>query len=304
MLASGIAHEIKNPLVAIKTFAQLLPRRHADAQFVEEFGRIAAREIQRMERLLERLRTLSRPSDRPRQPLDLRVPIAEAAETMRPPSRRRPLPSPVTTPPAPCVIRGDHAELGQLFLNLLMNAHEATPPHGSLRIEVSVTETHATVAVLDGGPGVPTDLIDHVFEPFFTTKQRGSGLGLAICAAIGPDHDGEAQGRQPTGGRRRLQRRVSARRRGARARVGVNTVLVVTHDDALRTSLLGALDDYSTFIAQSDTEALKILRLIDIDVILRDCVGSPRGLEAFAARVKEIQPSTLTVAIRGGRRRG
>src|SRR2546428_4953105 len=83
MLASGIAHEIKNPLVAIKTFAQLLPRRHADAQFVEEFGRIAAREILRMERLLERLRTLSRPSDRPRQPLDLRIPVTEAVETMR-----------------------------------------------------------------------------------------------------------------------------------------------------------------------------------------------------------------------------
>src|SRR5207253_973780 len=107
----------------------------------------------------------------------------------------------------------------------------------------------------------------------------------------------EAQGRQPAGGWRRLQRRVSARRRGARASVRMNTVLVVTHDDALRTSLLGALDDYSAFIAQSDTEALKILRLIDIDVVLRDCVGLPRGLEAFAGRVKEIQRSTLTVAI-------
>src|SRR2546426_11787024 len=107
----------------------------------------------------------------------------------------------------------------------------------------------------------------------------------------------EAQGRQPAGGWRRLQRRVPARRRGARASVRVNTVLVVTHDDALRTNLLGALDDYSAFIAQSDAEALKILRLIDIDVVLRDCVGLPRGLEAFAGRVKEIQPSTLTVAI-------
>jgi len=77
----------------------------------------------------------------------------------------------------------------------------------------------------------------------------------------------------------------------------MNTVLVVTHDDALRTRLLGALDDYSAFIAQSDADAMKILRLIDIDVILRDCVGLPRGLEAFAARVKDIQPSTLTVAI-------
>jgi len=70
----------------------------------------------------------------------------------------------------------------------------------------------------------------------------------------------------------------------------MNTVLVVTHDDALRTRLLGALDDYSAFIAQSDADAMKILRLIDIDVILRDCVGLPRGLEAFAARVKDIQP--------------
>ena len=80
----------------------------------------------------------------------------------------------------------------------------------------------------------------------------------------------------------------------------MNTVLVVTHDDALRTNLLGALNDYSAFIAQSDTEALKILRLIDIDVVLRDCGGPPRGLEAFAARVKEIQPSTLTIAIGAG----
>src|SRR2546425_1405981 len=180
MLASGIAHEIKNPLVAIKTFAQLLPRRHADAQFVEEFGRIAAREILRMERLLERLRTLSRPSDRPRQPLDLRIPVTEAVETMRAAFEEKDIAVAVTIPPTPSMIRGDHAELGQLFLNLLMNAHEATPPRGSLRVEVAVTETHASVAVVDAGPGVPTELLDRVFEPFFTTKQRGSGLGLAI----------------------------------------------------------------------------------------------------------------------------
>src|SRR5438034_7602972 len=70
--------------------------------------------------------------------------------------------------------------------------------------------------------------------------------------------------------------------------------------DAQRTFLLVTLNDYSAFIAQSDTEALKILRLIDIDVVLRDCGGPPRGLEAFAARVKEIQPSTLTIAIGAG----
>src|SRR2546425_4645488 len=131
MLASGIAHEIKNPLVAIKTFAHLLPRRRSDERFIEDFGRIATREIQRMERLLERLRTLSRPSDRLRQPLDLRVPVTEAVETMRAAFEEKNLVVTVVTPPTPCMIRGAHAELGQLFLNLLMNAHEATPPRGT-----------------------------------------------------------------------------------------------------------------------------------------------------------------------------
>ena len=201
MLASGIAHEIKNPLVAIKTFAQLLPRRHSDERFIEEFGRIATREIHRMERLLERLRTLSRPGDRLRQPLDLRVPVAEAVETMRAVFEEKNIVVTVTTPHTPCVIRGAHAELGQLFLNLLMNAHEATPPRGMLQVELAVTETHATVAVLDTGPGVPAELLDRVFEPFFTTRQRGSGLGLAICAAIAQAHDAKLKvANRPGGG--------------------------------------------------------------------------------------------------------
>ncbi|MEK7715806.1 MAG: hypothetical protein AAB387_10165, partial [candidate division NC10 bacterium] len=77
----------------------------------------------------------------------------------------------------------------------------------------------------------------------------------------------------------------------------MNTVLLVTPDDALRARLLDALDDSSAFIAQSDAEALKILRLIDIDLVVRDSVGLPRGLEAFVASVKEITPAALTVAI-------
>ncbi len=77
----------------------------------------------------------------------------------------------------------------------------------------------------------------------------------------------------------------------------MNTILLVTPDDGLRTRLLAALDDYSAFIAQNDTEALKILRLIDVDVVLRDCTAMPRGLEAFVARVKEAMPAALTIAL-------
>ena len=82
-LAAAIAHEIKNPLVAIKTFAQLEPRRRDNETFLENFGRVVTREIGRMERLVERLRTLSRPASRPRHPLDVRVPMIESLELLQ-----------------------------------------------------------------------------------------------------------------------------------------------------------------------------------------------------------------------------
>jgi PAS domain S-box-containing protein len=201
MLASGIAHEVKNPLVAIKTFAQLLPRRHGDERFVAEFGRIVTREIGRMERLLERLRTLARPSDRPRRPLDLRAPITDALETMRGAFEEKNIVVSVALGRRPCVVRGEHAEIEQLFLNLLMNAHEATPPRGMLRVELAVTGDRALAAVVDTGAGVPPALLERVFEPFFTTRQRGSGLGLAICAAIAETHGARLRvANRPTGG--------------------------------------------------------------------------------------------------------
>jgi len=86
------------------------------------------------------------------------------------------------------MVLGDHAELEQLFLNLLMNAHEVTAPGGMVRVELALTTDRAIVAIVDTGPGVPAELLERVFEPFFSTKERGSGLGLAICASIAQTH--------------------------------------------------------------------------------------------------------------------
>ena len=188
MLASGIAHEIKNPLVAVKTFAQLLPRRRGDDRFVAEFGRVVGHEIAKIERLLDRLRALSRPGERPHHSIDLRAPIGDAIEAMRPVFAEKSVVLSAAMGPAPCTILGDHSELEQLFLNLLMNAHEVTAPEGMVRVEVATTADRAIVAVVDTGPGVPPELLERVFEPFFSTKERGSGLGLAICASIAQTH--------------------------------------------------------------------------------------------------------------------
>ena len=188
MLASGIAHEIKNPLVAVKTFAQLLPRRRGDDRFVAEFGRVVTHEIAKMERLLDRLRALSRPGERPRHLIDLRSPIGDAIEAMRPVFAEKSAVLSAAMGQSPCTILGDHSELEQLFLNLLMNAHEVTAPGGMVRVEVATSADRAIVAVVDTGPGVPPELLERVFEPFFSTKERGSGLGLAICASIAQTH--------------------------------------------------------------------------------------------------------------------
>jgi len=77
----------------------------------------------------------------------------------------------------------------------------------------------------------------------------------------------------------------------------MNTILIVTSDDALRTRLMSALSHHSVFTAPNDAEALKTLRLIEIDVVLRGGVGMPRDIESFMARVRAIAPSALTVAI-------
>ena len=188
MLASGIAHEIKNPLVAVKAFSQLMPRRRTDDRFVAEFDRVVNHEIAKMERLLDRLRTLSHPGERPHHPIDLRAPTGDAIEAMRPVFGEKSIGLGMTMGPSPCTVLADHSELEQLFLNLLMNAHEVTPPEGSVRVEVSTTADRAIVAVVDTGPGVAPELLERVFDPFFSTKERGSGLGLAICASIAQTH--------------------------------------------------------------------------------------------------------------------
>ena len=188
LLASGIAHEIKNPLVAIKTFTQLLPRRANEPTFVTDFGRIVGREVNRMEGVVDRLRTLAHPGRRPEHAIDVRVPLGEALEFIQATLDEKRITVAASLGDAPCTVLGDHHNLEQLFLNLLMNAHEATPTGGAIGVAVTRESEKVTVSVADTGPGIAPDLLDRIFEPFVTTKQRGSGLGLAISAAVAEAH--------------------------------------------------------------------------------------------------------------------
>src|SRR5262249_38469117 len=199
-LAAGIAPEIKNPLGAIRTFRKLLTRRSSEPQFVGEFGRIVGREIQRMERVVDRLRTLAHPGRRPEHAVDVRLPLGEALEVMQARFDEKRIAVGAELDEAPCRVLGDHQNLEQLFLNLLMNAHEATPPGGEVGVAVTGETDRITVTVHDSGPGIPPEIRERIFEPFFTTKQRGSGLGLAISAGVAQAHGAKLRADDRPGG--------------------------------------------------------------------------------------------------------
>jgi PAS domain S-box-containing protein len=203
MLASGVAHEIKNPMVAIKTFVQLLPRRQNDQEWVENFGRVTSTEIARIEKLLERLRTLGQPSERPRIRVDLRAPIAEAVDFLKPLLAENGTKLDVSLPVEPVIIVADHDGLKQLVLNLLSNAQEATPPGGAISVELTSVSSAAGLTVTDTGEGIAPELLERIFDPFMTTKPHGTGLGLAISAAMAALHGGTLHAANgPAGGAR------------------------------------------------------------------------------------------------------
>ncbi|PYN94069.1 MAG: hypothetical protein DMD91_28765, partial [Candidatus Rokuibacteriota bacterium] len=201
VLGSSIAHEIKNPVVAIKTFTQLIPRRLHDHAFLENFSRVVSREIERMERLVERFRRLSRPAKQPQHRLDVRQPLIEAVEFLKPAFDERTVALTLAAGAEPRFVMGDEGELHQLFVNLLMNAHEATPRGGSVEVELTATDRAVVVTVADTGPGIPPERLRQLFDPFFTTKARGSGLGLTISAGIAAGHRAKLRAsNRPAGG--------------------------------------------------------------------------------------------------------
>ncbi|HET8577962.1 MAG TPA: ATP-binding protein, partial [Methylomirabilota bacterium] len=191
-IASGLVHEIRNPLVGIKTFSQLLPSRGVEPEFRESFSRALSREIGRIDDLLSRFRTLSAASRQAMEPLDITRPLRDTLELLRPQLEQRRVRLRQVADGAPRPILGNASQLEQLFLNLCLNAVEAMEAGGELTIRVADLcaggGTTLLVEVSDTGPGIPEQLLDRIFDPFVTTKAKGTGLGLAICRGIADAH--------------------------------------------------------------------------------------------------------------------
>lgn len=203
-LVSEIVHEVRNPLVSVKTFLQLLPDRVDDAEFRTQFLEIVGGEVRRIERLLALVLEQARPeSGGVGSGVDPGPVLESVARLLAHRAQERGVALTVSAAEAPAVPMSADA-LHQVVLNLALNALDATPTSGSVRLRAFGTDGAAWIACDDEGPGIPPELRDRIFEPFFSTKHdRPGGLGLAIARRMVRESGGTitVEGR-PSGGTR------------------------------------------------------------------------------------------------------
>ena len=201
-LAAGLAHEIRNPLGGIKGAAQLL-RRSIDAQSsLREYTDIMVREVDRLNQLIEQLLDLSRPPQLTLAPVNIHEILEDVLLLEGQALAGKKISVKKKFDPSLPPIRGDRAQLTQVFLNLVKNAFQAMQGTGTLTITTRLeTDFHIRgqgtarnrfiwVDVADEGTGINEEDLPHIFSPYFTTKNGGTGLGLAICYRIVKEHGG------------------------------------------------------------------------------------------------------------------
>lgn len=218
-LMSGIVHEIRNPLNAMRLNMHVLARHqqrlraHPDEVGQLELGdpeeviRETNREIERVEGLMRILLGYSRPDQPHNEQLDVRTELRSILGFLRPSLERAEVVVRAEMPDDPTLVLMDRDRLRQVILNLVNNAKDATGHGGSIEIRVRAADDQVEVIVADDGPGVPPGVRDRIFEPFFSTKEFGTGLGLALVKRFVEDVGGKVscEVRQPHGALFRIQ---------------------------------------------------------------------------------------------------
>ena len=202
-LASGVVHEINNPLATISACAEALESRLQEGAFADsaalddltEYLGLIRGEAFRCKTITNGLLDFSRTRAAQHVPLNLGDVIAAAARLLSHQQRGGNIQSTIETPDDLPPVSGDPGQLQQAIIALATNAVEAMPEGGMLKISSSHQGSCVLVEVSDTGVGIPPENIAKIFEPFFTTKEvgRGTGLGLAVCYGILAEHGGSLE---------------------------------------------------------------------------------------------------------------
>ena len=208
-LSAGMAHEIKNPLVSIKTFAQLLPERYQDSDFRDTFSNLIGHEIDRIDSLVNQLLRFARPAKPVLKPMHVHDVLEKSLQLVGHRLYQKEIKLTRSWQADVDTIRADGDQLEQVFLNFFLNAMDAMKHGGELSVATEIHEASEWVAAISGnhgdshevlrvtirddGEGIRKEDISHVFDPFFTTKDYGTGLGLSVVHGIIQEHGGQIE---------------------------------------------------------------------------------------------------------------
>lgn len=189
-----MAHEVKNALVAVKTFSDLLTEKNQDVELADT----VRREVRRIEAIVSQVLKFSRPSATANQPTHLHPLLDRCLQGLKPHLTSRRLTLVTRFGAQSDLIYGDEPHLEQAIINLILNAAEAVTGDGTITVETDNETDPASpsgkhpirVTIRDTGPGIAAEDMARLFEPFFSTKPQGTGLGLAITRRIIHEHHG------------------------------------------------------------------------------------------------------------------
>jgi two-component system sensor histidine kinase HydH len=191
-LASGVAHEIRNPLSSIKGFAQYFQEKFQEGSEDKSFAAVMIQEVDRLNRVITQLLDLARPRELWLHPYPLSRMLEHPLKLIQPDLEKKGIRI-VLGPMREDMVQVDPDQITQALLNLFLNAMESMSAGGDLRVKTVLNEEKGGVEIWisDTGPGIAREELSRIFDPFFSTKKKGTGLGLAITAKIIEAHRGE-----------------------------------------------------------------------------------------------------------------
>lgn len=201
-LAAGMAHEIKNPLVSIKTFSQLLPDRYEDPDFRTTFSELMGQEVGRIDCIVNQLLSFARPPKPKLAPIRVHDVLEKSASLVQEQLKTSGLELVLKLDETRDLIQGDAGLLHQVFVNFYLNAIDAMEDGGQLTIQTrnvgqavlfeprEVESNWVQIEVSDTGKGICREEQQKIFDPFYTSKSEGTGLGLSVAYNIIQEHGG------------------------------------------------------------------------------------------------------------------
>jgi signal transduction histidine kinase len=201
-LAAGVAHEIRNPLTAIKMLVEVALRSENAKPLQPEDLRVIHCEIVRLEQTVQGLLDFARLPAPQRNECDLRRLVTDAADLVKARCRGQKVELAVQSPGLPVPADVDSAQMRTVLVNLCLNALDAMPRGGRLEINLeSSPSAGVRLCVADTGTGIAPEIAERLFQPFITTKETGTGLGLSISRRIVEEHGGTlSAANRPAGG--------------------------------------------------------------------------------------------------------